>query len=88
MQDDLGHAPREILLIGKTVEEGLLELDKFLDDAALAGWSEVRVVHGHGTGRLRTAVRRFLAHHTHVEGHRAGDEREGGDGATVARLKS
>lgn len=84
--DDLGGGAREIILIGKTVEEGLEALDKFLDDASLAGWTEVRVVHGHGTGRLRTAVRRFLKSHALVESHRSGEPYEGGDGATIARL--
>ncbi len=85
--DDLGGAPSEIVLIGKTVEEGLSELDKFLDDAVLAGKAEIRVIHGHGTGRLRAAVRRFLSSHPHAESHRPGGEHEGGDGATVVRIR-
>jgi DNA mismatch repair protein MutS2 len=84
---DLEEAPREILLIGQTVDEAIPALDKFLDGAALAGATEVRVIHGHGTGRLRNAVRRFLAHHEHVEQHRPGGPHEGGDGATVVRLR-
>lgn len=87
-RDDLSGGPgREVVLIGKTVEEALGELDKFLDDAALAGHEEIRIVHGHGTGRLRAAVRRFLSGHPHAESHRPGSEHEGGDGATVVRLK-
>ncbi len=76
----------ELLLIGKTIDEGLAALDKFLDDASIAGLSEVRVIHGHGTGRLRSAVRDFLAGHPHVAGHRPGRAHEGGDGATVVTL--
>jgi len=75
------------MLIGRTVDEGLDELDRFLDEAALAGLGEVRIVHGHGTGRLRKAVRQFLTRHVHVRGHRPGKPREGGDGATVATLR-
>ena len=73
---------RELKLIGRTVDEALDELDKFLDSSALAGSDEVRVIHGHGTGRLRTAVRKFLRGHTHVKSHRPGKSGEGGDGAT------
>jgi DNA mismatch repair protein MutS2 len=80
--------PGEILLIGMTVEEALARLDKFLDDAFLAGRGQVRVIHGHGSGRLRGAVRKFLDNHPHVDSHRAGAAAEGGSGATVARLKS
>jgi len=79
-------APVEINLIGCTVEEGTERLDKFLDDAAVAGHREVRVVHGHGTGRLRIALRDLLASHPHVESLRPGNPNEGGNGATVVRL--
>ena len=77
----------ELNLIGRRVEEALGELDKFLDVAALAGHRELRVIHGHGTGRLRRAVREFLKSHVHVESHRSGKSYEGGDGATVVRLR-
>jgi DNA mismatch repair protein MutS2 len=77
----------EIHLIGKRVEEALELLDKYLDDASLASVSPVRVVHGVGTGRLREAVRRFLEGHPHVEGFSEADEREGGGGATVVRIR-
>jgi len=79
--------PAEIKLIGMTVEEATGLLDKFLDDAVLAGHREVRIVHGHGTGRLRSAVASFLSDHPHVESHRPADARSGGTGATVAVLK-
>jgi DNA mismatch repair protein MutS2 len=87
-QDDLeASAPSELMLIGRRVDEGLDELDRFLDEAALAGLGEVRIVHGHGTGRLRKAVRQFLTRHAQVRGHRPGKPQEGGDGATVATLR-
>jgi len=79
--------PRELMLVGRRVDEALDELDRFIDGARVAGHDEVRVVHGHGTGRLRAAVRRFLRQHPAVESHRAGREREGGDGATVVTLR-
>ncbi len=80
--------PSEINLIGATTEEARGRLDKFLDDAYLAGHREVRIVHGHGTGRLRAAVRALLEQHVHVELHAAADEKAGGEGATVAILRS
>lgn len=80
-------APDELKLIGLRVEEALERLDKFLDDAALAELSEVRIVHGHGSGRLRSAVRGFLRGHAQVAEQRAGRPGEGGDGATVVRLR-
>jgi len=81
-------AASEIVLIGEKVEEALGRLDKFLDDAYLAGHREVRIVHGHGTGRLRSAVREMLSGHPHVESHAVADERSGGTGATVAVLRA
>jgi DNA mismatch repair protein MutS2 len=83
-----GDAPGlELHLIGKTVDEALPQLDGYLDRAVRAGMSEVRIVHGHGTGRLRAAVRKFLSGHAHVDAHRPGEPREGGDGATVVTLR-
>ena len=79
-------APREINLIGLVVEEAIERVDKFVDDAVLAGHSEVRIIHGHGTGRLKRAVRAFLSKSPHVAAHRPGGPNEGGDGATVATL--
>jgi DNA mismatch repair protein MutS2 len=79
--------PGELKLLGRTVDEALDELDKYLDASALAGSAEVRIIHGHGTGRLRTAVRKFLTGHVHVKSHRPGRPNEGGDGATIAQLR-
>jgi DNA mismatch repair protein MutS2 len=79
--------PYEIVLIGQRVDEALSELDKQLDRAALAGRNEIRIVHGHGTGRLRTAIRRFLGDHPLIESHRSGRPAEGGEGATIATLR-
>jgi DNA mismatch repair protein MutS2 len=78
--------PVELHLLGRTVDEALPELDKFLDASARDGRTEVRVVHGHGTGRLRLAVRAHLARHPQVAAHRPGGAGEGGDGATVVTL--
>jgi DNA mismatch repair protein MutS2 len=83
-----GAAAREINLIGLTVEEGMERLDKFLDEAFVSRLSEVRIIHGHGTGRLRTAVRELLGRHPHVASHRPGAPAEGGNGATVASLNA
>ncbi|MCB1036533.1 MAG: Smr/MutS family protein [Acidobacteria bacterium] len=79
-------APEELNLIGMRVEPALGELDTFLDQALLASRQQVRVIHGHGSGRLRQAVREFLRSHRAVASFRPGGEREGGDGATVALL--
>jgi DNA mismatch repair protein MutS2 len=79
-------APLELNLIGRRVDEALDELDRFLDAAVMAGHAEIRVIHGHGTGRLRRAVREFLREHRQVKSHRPGKAYEGGDGATMATL--
>ncbi|HKY33943.1 MAG TPA: Smr/MutS family protein [Candidatus Polarisedimenticolia bacterium] len=82
-----GEPGAELNLIGARVEEALDRLDKFLDQACLAGHARVRVVHGHGTGRLKQAVRKALAGHVHVASWEPAGEREGGDGATIAVLR-
>ncbi|HFD39202.1 MAG TPA: endonuclease MutS2, partial [Anaerolineae bacterium] len=76
----------ELDLRGRRVEEALLELDRYLDDAFLAGLPWVRIIHGKGTGALRQAVRRRLREHPLVRSYRAGEQGEGGTGVTIAYL--
>ena len=78
----------EVHLRRLTVDEALLKLDQFLDDAFMRGLYQVRVVHGKGTGTLRQAVRRQLAKHTLVKSYRPGVYGEGGAGVTVVELAS
>jgi DNA mismatch repair protein MutS2 len=73
-------------LRGVRVAERLAELDRFLDDAPLAAREVVFVIHGHGTGAMKAAVREHLAGHAAVDKTRAGTGREGGDGITVVWL--
>ena len=63
-------------------------LDSYLDSAYLVGLNEVRIVHGRGTGVLRSIVRELLAYHPLVKSFRPGGRGEGGDGVTIARLES
>ncbi len=76
----------ELNLHALTVDEALLKLDQFLNDAFVAGLYQVRIVHGKGTGTLRQAVRRRLAGHTLVESYRPGGYGEGEGGVTVVEL--
>jgi DNA mismatch repair protein MutS2 len=76
----------EIDLRGQTTDEALPRLDKHLDAAALAGLPWVRVIHGHGTGTLRRAVRNMLDKHPLVKGYKAAPANEGGEGVTIARF--
>jgi len=76
----------ELHLIGRTTDEARDILEKYLDDAFLAGLGTVRIIHGKGTGALRRAVEELLGAHPLVTSHRAGDLHEGGAGATVAVL--
>jgi DNA mismatch repair protein MutS2 len=78
----------ELDLRGCLVDEGLQKMESYLDSAFLAGLPYVRIIHGKGTGRLRTAVRQALRSSPHVKGWQIGLESEGGDGVTVAKLES
>jgi DNA mismatch repair protein MutS2 len=80
-------ASEEINLIGCTVEEATRRVDKFLDQAALAGSSQVRLIHGHGTGALRRGLAEFLKTHPLVEAIRAEAEDRGGAAITVVELR-
>ncbi|HLL80327.1 MAG TPA: Smr/MutS family protein, partial [Ktedonobacteraceae bacterium] len=61
-------------------------LDSYLNDAAMSGMSTVRIVHGKGTGALRSAIREQLAHHPLVQSYSTPPPQEGGDGVTIVRL--
>jgi DNA mismatch repair protein MutS2 len=80
-------ASEEINLIGCTVEEATRRVDKFLDQAALAGSSRVRLIHGHGTGALRRGLAEFLKTHPLVEAIRNEAEDRGGNAITVVELR-
>ena len=77
----------EINLLGKTVDEALSELDKYLDDAYLAHLPSVRVVHGKGTGALRNAVHNHLKRLKYVKEFRLGEYGEGDAGVTIVTFK-
>lgn len=77
----------EINLLGKTVDEALAELDKYLDDAYLSHMPSVRVVHGKGTGALRKAVHNYLRRQKHVDSYRLGEFGEGDAGVTIVTFK-
>ncbi len=78
---------QEINLIGCTVEEATRRVDKFLDQAALAGSAQVRLIHGHGTGALRRGLAEFLKTHPLVEAIRMEAEDRGGNAITIVELK-
>ncbi len=80
-------AAEEINLIGCTVEEATRRVDKFLDQAALAGSSQVRLIHGHGTGALRRGLAEFLRTHPLVGAIRNEAEDRGGNAITIVELK-
>lgn len=77
----------ECNLIGKTVDEALAVLDKYLDDAYLSHIPSVRIVHGKGTGTLRNAVTNFLKKCKYVKSYRAGEHGEGDAGVTIVEFK-
>ncbi len=77
----------EINLLGKTVDEAVAELDKYLDDAYLSHLSSVRIVHGKGTGALRKGIHQYLRRQKHVKSFRLGEFGEGDAGVTIVEFK-
>lgn len=78
----------EIDMRGMTVDEGIMELDRYIDQAVLSGIPSVTIIHGKGTGALRKAVHDFLKHNKHIKYFRLGVFGEGEAGVTIAELKS
>jgi DNA mismatch repair protein MutS2 len=77
----------ELNVIGQTTDEAVDAVDKFLDEASMAGLAQVRIIHGHGTGALRRAIADMLKDHPHVARFLAAPQDQGGSGATLVELK-
>jgi DNA mismatch repair protein MutS2 len=78
----------ELKLIGKKTDEAVELTDKFLDEAFLNGLTEVRIIHGHGTGALRRAITELLKDHPHVARFASAPQDQGGAGATIVELRN
>ena len=85
MSKSLSVSP-EINLLGKTVDEAIAELDKYLDDAYLSHLNSVRIVHGKGTGALRKGIHQYLRKQKHVKSFRLGEFGEGDAGVTIVEF--
>ncbi|MFD2613703.1 endonuclease MutS2 [Paenibacillus gansuensis] len=77
----------ELDLRGANLDEAIMETDRFLDEAIMSNLGSVYIIHGKGTGVLRTGIQEFLRKHKHVKSYRLGEYGEGGAGITVAELK-
>ncbi|WP_186576215.1 endonuclease MutS2 [Aquibacillus kalidii] len=81
------HVKTELDLRGERFEDALHRLEKYVDDAILAGYPSVSIIHGKGTGALRKGVQEFAKKHRHIKDFRAGSMNEGGSGVTVLEFK-
>lgn len=81
------HVAHDLSLRGIRVDEALDMLEKYLDDASLGGLSSVCIIHGHGTGALKSAVRDYLKNSPYIKKFRSGEDGEGSDGVTIAELR-
>ncbi|HHT50590.1 MAG TPA: endonuclease MutS2 [Eubacteriaceae bacterium] len=77
----------EIDLRGLTVEDAIINIDKYLDDAYIANLNFLTIIHGKGTGILRKNIHEFLKNHSYVKEYRLGSLNEGGDGVTIVTMK-
>ncbi len=81
-----GKMSQELDIRGERVDEAIDSIDKYLDDAVLAGYNSVRIIHGKGTGDLRKGVHFHLEGHDYIKNYRLGEKGEGGEGVTVVTL--
>ncbi len=87
MQQKAAEISSSIDVRGQTIDEALYNIDKYLDDASLAGIENVTIIHGKGTGALREGIQSNLKHNHYIKSIRMGDIGEGGSGVTIAQLK-
>jgi DNA mismatch repair protein MutS2 len=80
------HIRTELDMRGMNLEEALIEADRFLDESFLSNLGQVYLIHGKGTGVLRTGMQEYLRRHKHVKNYRMGNYNEGGNGVTVVEL--
>lgn len=80
------HVPLELDLRGELLEDAIIRVDKYLDEAMIAGLHQVHLIHGKGTGALRKGIQEYLRHHQLVKSYRLGGEGEGGSGVTVVEI--
>ncbi len=81
------HVGLELDIRGERYEDAMMKVEKYIDDALLAGYQRVSIIHGKGTGALRTGVQNYLKKHPQVKSYRYADANEGGTGVTVVELK-
>ena len=81
------HVNLELDLRGERFEDALMRVEKYIDDALLAGYPRVSIIHGKGTGALRSGVQNFLKNHRSVKNFKYGEASEGGLGVTIVELK-
>lgn len=81
------HVPNQLDLRGKRYEEALNEVDQYLDAAILAGYPQVTIVHGKGTGALRQGITEYLKNHRSVKSFEFAPANQGGNGATIVKFK-
>ncbi len=86
---DLSRAPAGLALDvrGRLVDEALMEVDRYIDDAVLNGRQEIQIIHGKGTGALRKGIQEYLRRHPKVKEYRLGNYGEGDAGVTIVTLK-
>lgn len=87
LQNRDSHVKLELDLRGERYEDALARVEKYIDDALLSNYHQVSIIHGKGTGALRTGVQQYLKKHPRVKSYRFGEAGEGGSGVTVAELK-
>lgn len=80
-------AKTDLDLRGLSIEEALLEADQFIDNAVMSGLETITLIHGKGTGALRTAIQQHLRSHPSIKSYRLGTYGEGENGVTIAELK-
>ncbi len=82
------HVSITINVQGENLDDAIMDVDKYLDDAYVAGLSEVTVIHGRGEGILKNGLRNMMKRHKHVASFRKGNYNEGGEGVTIVKLKT